>query len=134
MSDLAQRIRQRLDDLGLSQKELADSCGISAPAVNDWLSGKTKSLKAATLLKAAKALAVNPQWLESGVGLKSIRQEHRVAEPSYQTDPVTQQLQRAIEHMLPEDQRKMLEYAELLALKRLHEQKKQRVTGGSNKS
>jgi transcriptional regulator with XRE-family HTH domain len=125
MSDLAHRIRQRLDDLGLSQKELADSCGISAPAVNDWLSGKTKSLKAATLLKAAKALAVNPQWLESGVGLKSSR---------HQMDPVTQQLQRLIEHMLLEDQRKLLEYAEMLALKRLHEQKKQRVTTNTHKS
>jgi transcriptional regulator with XRE-family HTH domain len=126
MSHLAQRIRQRLEDLSLSQRELADSCGVSAPAVNDWLSGKTKSLKASTLLKAAKALAVSPQWLESGLGLKTQRDENRVANSNSLLDPLPAQLQRAIEHMLPEDQKKLLEYAEMLTLKRLHDMKMQR--------
>jgi transcriptional regulator with XRE-family HTH domain len=126
MSDLAQRISQRLSDLGLSQKELASSCSVSAPAVNDWLSGKTKSLKASTLLKAAKALSVSPQWLESGLGGKSTRHEHRVAETHAYSDPAEHQLQRLIEHLLPEDQKKLHEYAEMLVLKRQHDQKKLR--------
>lgn len=128
MSDLAQRIRQRLNDLSLSQKELATICGVSAPAVNDWLSGKTKSLKASTLLKAAKALSVNPLWLESGVGGKSLRSEDRVAENAYTADTTFTQLQRIVEHMLPEDQKKLLDYAEMLMLKRVYDQKKQHRT------
>ncbi len=127
MSDLAQRIHQRLSDLSLSQKELADICGVSAPAVNDWLSGKTKSLKASTLLKAAKALSVSPQWLESGLGVKALRSDNRVSDYVLLIDPVAQQLQRMIEHLLPEDQKKLLEYAEMLGLKRLHDQRKQRI-------
>lgn len=133
MSNLAQRINQRLDDLSLSQKELADICGVSAPAVNDWVSGKTKSLKASTLLRAAKALSVSPQWLESGLGVKSLRSDNRVAEYSQIQDPLAQQLQRITEHMLPEDQKKLLEYAEMLSLKRLHDQKKLRSTQAARK-
>ncbi len=126
MSDLAQRISLRLNDLGLTQKELASSCGVSAPAVNDWITGKTKSLKASTLLKAAKALSVNPQWLESGLGIKSTRNDNRVAEAHTYSDSTEQQLQRLIEHLLPDDQKKLLDYAEMLVLKRLHDQKKLR--------
>ncbi len=133
MSNLAQRISQRLGDLSLTQKELADVCGVSAPAVNDWVSGKTKSLKASTLLRAAKALSVSPQWLESGLGVKSLRSDNRVAEYSQIQDPLAQQLQRVIEHMLPEDQKKLLEYAEMLSLKRLHDQKKLRSLPAAKK-
>jgi transcriptional regulator with XRE-family HTH domain len=131
MSNLAQRIEQRLTDLGMSQKQLAQRCGVSAPAVNDWLTGKTKSLKASTLLKAAKALGVSPQWLESGVGVKSPRDEMRVTEYSQITNPTSTQLYRLIEHMLPEDQKKLLEYAEMLVVKRLHDQKKTRIASNS---
>jgi transcriptional regulator with XRE-family HTH domain len=126
MSNLAQRIEQRLTDLGMSQKQLAQRCGVSAPAVNDWLTGKTKSLKASTLLKASKALGVSPQWLESGVGVKSPRDDTSVSEYSQLTNPTSAQLQRLIEHMLPEDQKKLLDYAEMLVVKRLHDQKKAR--------
>jgi transcriptional regulator with XRE-family HTH domain len=133
MSQLAQRLQQRLNDLGMSQKELADSCGISAPAVNDWLSGKTKSLKASTLLKAAKALAVSPQWLESGLGVKSSREDNRIAEHTLLADPIAHQLHRIVDAMLPEDQQKLLDYAEMLSLKRLHDQKKLRGTPASKK-
>jgi transcriptional regulator with XRE-family HTH domain len=133
MSQLAQRLQQRLNDLGLSQKELADSCGISAPAVNDWLSGKTKSLKASTLLKAAKALAVSPQWLESGLGVKSPREDNRIAEHTLLTDPIANQLHRIVDAMLPDDQQKLLDYAEMLSLKRLHDQKKLRPTPAAKK-
>jgi transcriptional regulator with XRE-family HTH domain len=133
MSQLAQRLQQRLNDLGISQKELADSCGISAPAVNDWLSGKTKSLKASTLLKAAKALAVSPQWLESGLGVKSPREDNRISEHTLLTDPIANQLHRIVDAMLPEDQQKLLDYAEMLSLKRLHDQKKLRPTPAAKK-
>jgi transcriptional regulator with XRE-family HTH domain len=133
MSHLAQRIRQRLSELDMSQRELASSCGVSAPAVNDWVSGKTQSLKASTLLKAAKALAVSPQWLENGVGVKSLRDDHRVNDYALLLDPLANQLHRLVDHLLQEDQKKLLEYAEMLNLKRLHDQKKQRNTAVAKK-
>lgn len=133
MSHLAQRIRQRLNDLDMSQRELASSCGVSAPAVNDWVTGKTLSLKAGTLLKAAKALGVSPQWLESGVGVKSPREDHRVSDYASLMDPVANQLHRMVDLLLPEDQKKLLEYAEMLSIKRLHDQKKPRAVPAAKK-
>jgi transcriptional regulator with XRE-family HTH domain len=133
MSNLAQRIHQRMSDLGLSQRELASSCGVSAPAVNDWLSGKTQSLKASTLLKAAKVLAVNPQWLESGLGVKSPREDNRVSDTASLLDPLANQLHRVVDYLPPEDQSKLLEYAEMLSLKRLHDQKLQRTAPTAQK-
>jgi transcriptional regulator with XRE-family HTH domain len=133
MSQLAQRIRQRLSDLDMSQRELAHRCGVSPPAVNDWVTGKTQSLKASTLLKAAKALAVSPQWLESGVGVKSPRDDNRVSENTLLLDPLANQLHRVVDNLLPEDQKKLLEYAEMLSLKRLHDMKKPRITPPAKK-
>jgi transcriptional regulator with XRE-family HTH domain len=133
MSHLAQRIRQRLSDLDMSQRELASSCGVSAPAVNDWVTGKTLSLKASTLLKAAKALGVSPQWLESGVGVKSPREERRLNDYASLMNPAVNQLLLIVDLLLPEDQQKLLDYAEMLSIKRLHEQKKQRTALVSKK-
>jgi transcriptional regulator with XRE-family HTH domain len=133
MSQLAQRIRQRLSDLDMSQRELADRCAVSAPAVNDWVTGKTQSLKASTLLKAAKALGVSPQWLENGVGVKSPRDDNRLSDYASLLDPLANQLHRLVDNLMPEDQKKLLEYAEMLSLKRLHDQKKQRSAPAAKK-
>jgi transcriptional regulator with XRE-family HTH domain len=51
-----------------SQSDLARACGVKQPSVHAWLSGRTKTLKAATLLKAAKYLGVTPRWLAEGFG------------------------------------------------------------------
>lgn len=95
--------------------------------MNDWVTGKTISLKASTLLKAAKALGVSPQWLESGVGVKSPRDDNRLSDYASLLDPVANQLHRMVDLLLPEDQKKLLEYAEMLSIKRLHDQKKLRI-------
>lgn len=52
----------------VSQAALARACGISAPSVNDWLSGKTKSIEGRNLLLAADFLRVLPKWLATGKG------------------------------------------------------------------
>ncbi len=68
MSALADRIRAALAASTINQAELAAACGIKPPSVNDWLSGKTKSLKAHTAQKAASALGVRIAWLTYGTG------------------------------------------------------------------
>jgi transcriptional regulator with XRE-family HTH domain len=42
-------------------------CGVSRPAINDIESGKTKTLRAQTLMRLATALQVDPSWLHVGV-------------------------------------------------------------------
>lgn len=52
----------------VSQAALARACGIRAPSVNDWLSGKTKTIEGQNLLLAADFLKVMPMWLATGRG------------------------------------------------------------------
>lgn len=52
----------------ISQAALARACGIKPPSVNDWLSGKTKSIEGENLLHAAHLLKVAPMWLATGRG------------------------------------------------------------------
>ncbi|HBN9656263.1 TPA: helix-turn-helix transcriptional regulator [Pseudomonas aeruginosa] len=52
----------------VSQAALARACHITAPSVNDWISGKTKSIEGENLLNAAAFLKVSPLWLATGKG------------------------------------------------------------------
>lgn len=65
-----------------SQAELARAVGVRAPSVNDWLTGKTKSLSGPNLLKVARYFEVRPDWLGMGRGpmLDEESTEH-IAEP-----------------------------------------------------
>lgn len=52
----------------ISQAALARACGVRPPSVNDWISGKTKSIEGENLLLAAQFLRVHPLWLATGKG------------------------------------------------------------------
>jgi len=52
----------------VTQAALARACRVKAPSVNDWLSGKTKSIEGENLLNAATFLKVSPLWLATGKG------------------------------------------------------------------
>lgn len=51
-----------------TQKALAQACGVTPPSVNGWVTGETKSIEGAHLLRAAAFLKVNPRWLGEGIG------------------------------------------------------------------
>lgn len=65
---LADRLIAAMARANISQAELARRCGVSAPSVNGWLSGRAKFLRGENLLSAALALGVNQQWLANGEG------------------------------------------------------------------
>lgn len=52
----------------LTQKALAEACGITPVSVNDWFHDRTQTIEGANLLKAAQFLRVNPRWLAEGIG------------------------------------------------------------------
>jgi SOS-response transcriptional repressor LexA len=68
MSTLSERVAAALAQSGLSQAELARACKVTPVSVNDWLSGKTRSMKAETAIAAASALNVSASWLARGFG------------------------------------------------------------------
>ena len=69
MSTLSERITMALARRrGGSQAALARACNISGPSVNNWISGRTKTLRGSTMLAAARYLQVRPEWLSTGLG------------------------------------------------------------------
>lgn len=59
----------------ITAADIARACGIKPPSVSDWLSGKTKSIKGANLLATAKLFGVRPDWLSTGIGSPTERDE-----------------------------------------------------------
>ena len=127
MKTLGERIEERLKDLEISQKELAYRCGLKPPSISDWISGKTKSLKGTSLIRAANALAVSPLWLSNGPGNKALTSPSNQIQNNYfQENNTTTELVRIIEHMLSEDKEKLLEHAKFIIYTRQKGFKKQR--------
>lgn len=72
MSTLSERILDLSKDLERGwQAALARHCKINPVSVANWVSGKSKSLEGANLLKAAEFFQVNPSWLATGKGHKT---------------------------------------------------------------
>lgn len=65
---LADRINQRMADVQISQADLARATGRKPSSVNNWLSGRTKTLKGDSLMALAKVLKCRPLWLSTGTG------------------------------------------------------------------
>lgn len=72
-----ERLKQRREELGLSQGELAVKVGIKQPSVAEAEAIGKSSKK---ILEYAKALECNPEWLATGKGSKLLLQvtDHKV--------------------------------------------------------
>jgi transcriptional regulator with XRE-family HTH domain len=81
MSTFTERINQALAESGQSQTSLARAARVKTPSVSDWISGKTKALKAETLVLAAEFLQVRPRWLALGEGPMRDSSGYAAAEP-----------------------------------------------------
>lgn len=68
MNALADRINERMEELGLTQEMLARRSRVSQAAIHKICSGKTKQTR--KLVQIAAVLGVNPYWLETGLGEK----------------------------------------------------------------
>lgn len=70
MKDITDRIIKRVNELKISQKEIAKAIGASSPTVNNWLNyDREPSLK--YLEKLAKTLEVSIQWLVTGYEIEN---------------------------------------------------------------
>ena len=66
MKLLKDRLQYALELRKGSQADLARACHVKAPSVAEWISGKTKTLKSDSLLRASAFLGVNALWLHTG--------------------------------------------------------------------
>lgn len=53
-------IKNRRKELGLTQKQVAESVGVSEAAVSQWESGDIKNMKREKIAKLAQVLCVSP--------------------------------------------------------------------------
>lgn len=66
---LATRLRERMKEKGLKQKELAEQTGLNAASISQYVSGKNKPNRIA-LAKLAQALEVEESWLTGQADLE----------------------------------------------------------------
>ncbi|MFG8479014.1 LexA family protein [Pseudomonas aeruginosa] len=70
--NITDRIELLLTSRGVPKRQikttLKDVCGVSYPAVSQWFSGKTKSIRNEHLMAIAKAYGSSVDWLISGKG------------------------------------------------------------------
>lgn len=52
----------------IKQTDVARACGVDASTVNDWVSGRSKTIKGENLIAVARFLGVSPEWLATGRG------------------------------------------------------------------
>lgn len=83
LKTLAERLKYAMEILPpkkIKGVDLARAVGVKPPSVSDWLSGKSKTMEGENLLKAAKFLGVNPNWLASGNGTATDKNKHDIKE------------------------------------------------------
>lgn len=81
MTTLSERLRIAMTGPPrITQAALARACGLKAPSVHDWLSGRTKRMSAEYLLPACELLRVNEKWLATGKGPMRSNQTDRMIE------------------------------------------------------
>lgn len=68
MKSLGKLIKRRLEELNMTQSELAEKIGVNRSAVSRWISGQTKP-DFDTLLRVAKELQIDPMKLLDALGL-----------------------------------------------------------------
>lgn len=68
--ELAGRIRSRRDELGMTQRQLAEALGVSIQSVSDWERGVSRPWE--NLAALAKRLEVSTDWILTGDSLLEI--------------------------------------------------------------
>ncbi|UVH60636.1 helix-turn-helix domain-containing protein [Variovorax paradoxus] len=66
-----ERLKELTTDVGRGwQADLARRCGVTRPAITNWLSGRNKGIESTHLFAIADYFRVHPRWLATGAGPK----------------------------------------------------------------
>jgi transcriptional regulator with XRE-family HTH domain len=68
MKSVRERIKTAMRRVGVTQGQVAEACGVSGPAVNQWLTGKTKNIDPRYLADVAACTNASLNWLMTGKG------------------------------------------------------------------
>jgi transcriptional regulator with XRE-family HTH domain len=68
MRSVRERIRLAMRRAGVTPGRVAEACGVSGPAVNQWLTGKTRNVDPRYLADVAACTDASLNWLMTGKG------------------------------------------------------------------
>ena len=68
MNSVRGRIKTAMRRAGVTQGQVAEACGVSGPAVNQWLTGKTRNVDPRYLADIAACTNTSLNWLMTGKG------------------------------------------------------------------
>ena len=68
MKSVRERIKFAMRRAGVTQGQVAEACGVSGPAVNQWLTGKTRNIDPRYLADVAACTNASLNWLMTGNG------------------------------------------------------------------
>lgn len=92
MSNLADRVKERMAAVGVGPADLARAAKVKPPSVSNWISGRTKQIKGENLLLAAAVLQCSPRWLATGMGSPAVTaDEARDQTVRYIADPLIEE-------------------------------------------
>ena len=80
MSNFASILSNIIRERGMTQKEVADACGVFPPTLNRYASGKNKSPNVDILIKIAKSLNVSTDYLLGLTDIENCKPEITVEE------------------------------------------------------
>lgn len=68
LETFSKRLAWAMQERNVGRSQLAGAIGLSPSAVTQWLDGTTKSYEAINVIKAARHLGVDADWLVTGEG------------------------------------------------------------------
>ena len=74
---ISERIFERLKQISMTQKELAEKAGIQQSTISEWKKNRTNP-SSDKILAICRALDVSPEWLLSGVDPAASRGKNQV--------------------------------------------------------
>lgn len=90
----SERVQEMLDDLGVTQTELAKAAGCTKGLVNQWLSGETKRVGQDYAHKLEARYGYSSRWIRYG-------------EPPKRVDDATRRVLEAMARMSPSERQRI---------------------------
>lgn len=72
---LGERLKERREELMMTQKDIADNIGVAVSTIQRYESGKIKDIKLPVIDAIANFLKVQPEWLIGKTDIKEIKKE-----------------------------------------------------------
>ena len=107
--DVANIIRERRVELGLTQKEVASAVGVSEATVSHWEAGEIENMRRDRIFNLARVLRVKPSVLITG-DLSAIGSSEQMNEKDNLVDYVLTE----VKQLTPENRAKLVDYLKLL--------------------